>query len=411
MIAACAQTQATTMDQAASIWPVMDRLAAEAAEADLIVFPEANYPAYYLESAERYMQSDIERSDAVLDRYAKIAAKHSFWLVAGFIEEDGGRLYNSAVVFDRSGKKIGVARKNFLWDCDHQWYTSGDALSVFDTEFGRMGVLICADARIPEIPATLIGDGAQFIVQPTAWVNTTKVRRTYRNIQPDFLIRARAMEFGVPLLCSNKAGREGSVLEYVGQSRIVSADGKTLADAPLGGEHVIGAEVEFGTPRPPRLDIATRQRLMSSEPPHVPEQPGVVCTVKLRRSADAIAAAIESAGGRLARLKMADMACFAPARCHALDGAQVLLVEGRILDDTFVRTRAAENHVFVIVATDTAQMVVDPEGTIAWRRVDWQDSLKLDLAWADVKQFNPNTDMWAGRRVECYNLGAPETRA
>ena len=168
MIAACGQMQANTIDEAAGVWAVVERLASEAAEgaADLFVLPEVTYPAYYLESAERYRRPDIERSVAVRERFSTLAAKHHLWLVAGFVEEDGDRLYNSAAVFDRSGGLVGVARKNFLWDCDHEWFTAGEALSVFDSEFGRMGVLICADARVPEIPATLVNGGAQFIVQP-----------------------------------------------------------------------------------------------------------------------------------------------------------------------------------------------------------------------------------------------------
>jgi predicted amidohydrolase len=401
--------EATTMDQAADAWMVVERLAAKAADAgaDLFVLPELTYPAYYLESTERYMQSDIQRSPAVLERFSKLAAKHAFWIVVGFVEEDQGRLYNSAAVFDRQGRTTGIARKNFLWDFDHQWFTPGNSLSVFDTEFGKMGVLICADARVPEIPATLISDGARFIVQPTAWVNTSNVRRTYRNIQPDFLIRARATEFGVPFISCSKSGREAAALEYVGQSQIVSAQANVLAQAPLGGEHLIVAEVQPGPPHPLEFDEASRSRLLSTDPPYRPEQPAGKCTVRLREDIERIAAALEEARARPARLKVADLKSFALSRCPVLDGAAVLLIQGRILDDVLVRTRAAENRVFAIVASDAAHLVVDPDGTIAWRRTDWNDTLELDLGLANLKQFNPRTDMWTQRRVECYRLGAP----
>lgn len=406
MIAACAQMEATTMDQADGVWMNLEVLAAKAAEAsaDLLVLPELVYPAYFLESTERYMQPDIERSEKVLERLSKLAKKHGFWLVSGFVEECEGRLYNSAVVFDRKGSKIGTARKNFLWDCDHQWFTPGESLTVIETEFGGMGVLICADARVPEIPATLVTQGAQFIVQPTAWVNTSNVRRTYRNIQPDFLIRSRAMEFGTPFICCSKAGREGSVLEFIGLSQMVSAEGGVLAQAPLGGDHLITAEVSPADPHTIDMDDETRRRLLSSEPPFRPEQPGQKCTIRLRENADSIALMLESVGARPARMKVGELSHFGPARRHALDGAAVLVVEGRVMDDAMIRTRAAENRVFVIAASDMAQFVVDPDGNIAWRKGDWQDKLELDLASADLKQFNPHTDLWAQRRVESYRL-------
>jgi len=406
MIAACGQMEATTMDQAADVWEVVDRLAAQASEekADLFVLPETTYPAYYLESAERYMQPDIERSANVLERFSRLAAKHALWLVAGFVEEDQDRIYNSVAVFDRAGTQVGIARKNFLWDCDHQWFTPGDTLSVFDWDFGNMGVLICADARVPEIPATLVNDGAQLIVEPTAWVNTSKIRRTYRNAQPEFMIRARAMEFGVPFVCCSKAGWEGKDLEYVGQSQIVSAEGKVLAQAPIGGEHVVVAELTPCDSHAAEIDNVLRQRLLSTEPPFRPDKPGAMCTVNLRKNADAIATQLEAAGARVARLGVADLNSYAPSRCRALDGAQVLIAQGRVLDDTFARTRAAENRVFVIMASEEAHLVLDPDGVISWRRVDWQDTLELDFGQADIKQFNPNTNLWSQRRVECYHL-------
>jgi predicted amidohydrolase len=407
MIATCGQISATTMDQAPGVWNIVARLAhqAQQAAADLMVLPETTYPAYWLESPARYRRSDIERSEAVLARLSRVAAEHSFWLVAGFVEEESGRLFNSAAVFDRAGKHVGTARKNFLWDCDHRWFAAGDTLSVFDTEFGKMGVLICADARVPEIAATLAHDGAELIVQPTAWVNTSKVRRTYRNIQADFLIRARAMECGVPFVCSSKCGREGSVLEYVGQSQIVAADGSVLAKAAIGGDELITAKITPASSRPIQITELLRQRLLSTQPPYRAAQPGGKCTIPLKADVDAITAALTSAGARFTRSNAAELAGFTAARCAALDGAQVLLAEGRLIDDTMARARAAENRVFVIIASDKAYKVIDPDGAIAWREGDWSETLEIDLGLADVKQFTPDTDMWAGRRVASYRLG------
>jgi predicted amidohydrolase len=407
MIAACGQMTATTLDQAGSIWSLVAKLAQQAQEAnaDLLVLPEATYPAYWLESVERYMRPDIERSPAVLARLSRLAAKHAIWLVAGFVEEDSGRLFNSAAVFDRNGKHIGTARKNFLWDCDHRWFTPGETISAFDTEFGRMGLLICADARMPEISATLAHDGANLIVQPTAWVNTSKIRRTYRNIQADFLIRARAMECGLPFISCSKSGREGPALEYVGQSQIVSAAGRVLAKGEIGGDSLIVAETATATPLATHIDDKLLQRLLSPRPPFSASQPGGKCGIPLKAGLSAIAEALGKAGARATQLSVEDLAGFAAARCAALDGTQVLLAEGRLIDDIPARARAAENRVYVIIATDKAHKVIDPDGSIAWREGDWSDTQEIDLAQADLKQFTPETNMWTGRRVSSYRLG------
>jgi len=411
MIVSCGQMQAMTLAESAGVWQVVNRLANQAAQAgaDLLVLPETTYPAYWLKSATRYMQSDIERTPLVLDRFSKYASRHGFWLVVGFVEESGGKLYNSAAVFDRSGTVVGIARKSFLWDCDNRWFSPAEKLSVFDTEFGRMGVLICADARAPEIAATLACQGAQFMVLPTAWVNASKVRRVYRNIHPDFLIRARAMEFGVPFACVSKSGREGDFLEYVGQSRIVSADGATLAQAEIGGEQLITAEVTPSDPRSVKIADEVRKKLLSPEPPYRAATPGGRCVIQLRADADAIASSLQSHGARIAMIAASDLSTFAPVRCHALAGVQVVVAKGRLTDDTMARARAAENRVYVIVASEAAQFVIDPDGVVVWRQADDSQELELDLARSDDKQFTPATDLWSQRRVASYRLGELKT--
>ncbi len=406
MIVSCGQMQAMTLAESPGVWQVVDRLANQAAQAgsDLLVLPETTYPAYWLKSATRYMQGDIERAPVVIERFSKVASHHGFWLVVGFVEESEGKLFNSAMVLDRHGTLVGIARKSFLWDCDNRWFSPGERLSVFDTEFGRMGVLICADARAPEISATLACQGAQFMILPTAWVNASKVRRVYRNIHPDFLIRARAMEFGVPFACASKSGQEGDFLEYVGQSRIVSAEGRTLAHAEIGGDQLITAEVTPTEPKPPKMDDALLKRLLSSDPPYRAATPGGKFVLQLRADAESIEASLRSRGARVVHIAASELAGFATARGHTLAGTQVIVAKGRVLDDTFARARAAENRIYLIIASEAAQYVIDPDGGIAWRQADGSQEIELDLARSDVKQFTPATDLWEQRRVASYRL-------
>lgn len=410
MIIGCGQMEATTIDGAADAWPAVERIAAQARKAgvDLLVLPETTYPAYWLESRERYMLDDVERSAVVLERFGRVASEGGHWLVAGFVEEADGKLYNSAAVFDRSGDVVSVARKNFLWDCDHNWFSPGDKIRTIDTEFGRMGVLICADARVPEIAATLATDGAEFIVEPTAWVNTSGVRRVYRNIQPEFLIRCRAREFAVPFACASKAGREGTVLEYVGQSKIVAADGSETARAPEGGEHLIVAEMtpRQATVRP--IEETHRRRLLSNQSPFTPTGSGPQCKLSTKSDVSSLEASIRELGGRVVVVDAGELESFAPLRCAALDGAQAAIVRGGRVNDDLIRTRAAENCIFILVVDAAMMAVVDSAGTIIWRRADGDAVVDLELSRADVKQFTPDTHIWRQRNPRCYRLGAAQ---
>ncbi len=399
MLAAAGQIQALTIDEAAQVWPIVEHLAAEARRrgADLLVLPEATYPAYHLESVERYRRPDILRTAAVLDRLAALAAANRLGLVAGVVEEAGDRLHNSAAVFDRGGRLLGLARKHFLWDGDHDWFARGTTPAVFETEWGRMGVLICADARVPEIPASLAHLGAGFIAQPTAWVNTATEPGVRHNIQPEFLIEARAAEFGVPFVSADKAGREGAALEYVGQSRIVDAAGRLLAEAGPTGHELILAEIIPASPRPLRLSARCRARLRQG--PLSPAAPGVGPRVELPlpSAMDHAAAALTAAGARVGRIEAGELSGFGPARCLALDGIQAVLAEGDAPQVLFARARAAENRVFVLAGGRQCHLVVGPDGRILWNRGDRPATLTLDLAEADVKQFNPRTHLWAQR--------------
>jgi len=405
------------LDTADDVWPVVHQLAkqATAASADLLVLPETTYPAYWLESAERYRRDNIERTEAVLARLAKLAEKHGLGLVAGYVEEADDRLYNAAAVFDRAGRLVASARKQFMWDCDRQWFTPGDDSTVVETEFGHMGVQICADVRMPEITATLVADGSEFIVVPTAWVNASDIRRTYRNIQPEFLIRARAMEFGLPFVCCSKSGRETPTLEYVGQSQIVAADGRVLAEAPLGGDELAVAKIIPARPTMPNIQSSEIERLESTEPPVIADAAERRFTLNARHDAETIIAELQKAGVRVAQVPSAELDGFAPARCHALDGVQVLVATGRIIEDALARARAAENRMFVVItAGSEAQYVIDPGGTIVWRQADWGKTLELDLGRASEKAFTPTTDIWSQRLVGTYHLRCddrPTTRS
>ena len=82
--------------------------------------------------------------------------RQGIYLAAGSIPEvdEEGRVYNTAYVFDRGGRQIAKHRKMHLFDINvtgGQYFkesdtlTAGDQVTVFDSEFGKMGICICFD--------------------------------------------------------------------------------------------------------------------------------------------------------------------------------------------------------------------------------------------------------------------------
>ncbi len=408
---ACCQLEAKSMDSAADVWPALESLACDAAAtgAELMVLPEIAYPSYLLESTDRYWRDDIARSAVVVERFGNLAGRLGVWIVAGFVEERGDDLFNSAAVFDRTGTCLGIARKQFLWDCDNEWFKPGQESLVVDTPWRRMGVLICADLRMPEIAATLVARGAEFIVQPTAWVNAALGTGGYCNIQPEFLVRARALEFGVPFASCSKSGREQSRMGYVGQSMIVDSQGRTLAQAPIDGDAMVIAEI---TPAPgelPDLEDSVLDQLLADPHPNLPNDPERVISFDVSKGTRGFFDRLSSEGVRTGRLTTSQLETFAFARLLALQQHQVIVAFGGEPDVSLIRARAAENRVFLCVGEeDGVPIVIDPTGRVV-RPADGSTSIIIRPAEADSKRFTPATPIWEQRRVGTYRLSRCRT--
>ena len=396
--AAAGQMIAHTLAQREGVWAVMERLARQARQeqVDLLVLPECTYPAYWLESAATYRATDRLPHARTLERLSALAAESRLYLVCGFVEEAGDRLYNSAAVIDAGGRLIGVARKTFLWDCDNRWFTPGDRISVFDTPLGRLGVQICADARAPETTATLAAGGAELVAMPTAWVNGSKAPGQAWNIQPDFLIESRAREFGLPFVCADKAGPEGP-MHYVGQSLIVGADGCVLRRAAPTGEALMIADIVPARGRPAALTNAQRQRLLAAPREYPPTAEHGTLRVGVD-GFDAGSARSVIVDGQAAR-------SFVEIRIHALAGAQAVCVRDADDDLATLRARAAENRVFVLARSPAWCVIIAPDGALL--RTAPPDNVavcEVCLGDADLKRFTPETDLWTQRRTPCYRF-------
>lgn len=113
-----------------------------------------------------------------------LARQYGAYLSAGTVpERDGqGRIYNTAYVFDREGRQIAKHRKMHLFDIDvkggqrfreSDTLTPGGSVTVFDTEFGRMGLCVCFDIRFPELARLMVLQGARLVLVPAAFNSTT----------------------------------------------------------------------------------------------------------------------------------------------------------------------------------------------------------------------------------------------
>ena len=101
----------------------------------------------------------------------RLAKEHAIYLVAGITEKEGEQLYNTAVFLSPTGELLGKHRKINLVAGVEDMYRQGDAIRVYDTPMGKIGIDICADNLMPSI---MIGEsmakmGAKIILAPSAW--------------------------------------------------------------------------------------------------------------------------------------------------------------------------------------------------------------------------------------------------
>ncbi len=225
----------------------LDRIAHFAgihARADLLVVPELAVTGP-IDDCRQAAELAAVVPDDVTDRLRAIAARFEMYLLAGLVERDGERLYNSAVVVGPDGI-AGTYRKVHLTQCDKAWATPGDrGFATFDLPIGRVGVLIGYDALFPESCRSLALDGADLIACPSL-VDGPRVQAaaaTSIPFTPDIttgptddhfhLWRERAAENCTYLAFANGAA------PAMGWSGIFSAD-----DDPDREEHVLHGDGE-----------------------------------------------------------------------------------------------------------------------------------------------------------------------
>src|SRR5688572_28121853 len=206
LIVALLQLRAFDLAQHRAAWDDLlhhiDEAGALDPHPDLIVLPEASYPAYFLHSRATYDAAGVLPDSEVLGALAERAHRHGSAIVAGLVlhGEEGlaatGMLENASVLFAPEGTVQGRTAKSFLWHFDREWFAPGGRYPVFDVAGGHAGLLVCADARLPEIPRALAVGGAEVIVDCTAWVASGRDARELSSPQVDYLVPARAIENG-----------------------------------------------------------------------------------------------------------------------------------------------------------------------------------------------------------------------
>ncbi|TYP76582.1 carbon-nitrogen hydrolase family protein [Paenibacillus methanolicus] len=156
------------------------------------------------------------------------ARQYGYYIIASLFETEEDVLYNTAVLIDRAGRIAGKYRKTHIpLDEAELGVTPGDDYPVFDTDLGRIGILICWDCYFPEVARLLTLKGAELLVVPT---------------QGNTLIQslARAVDNGIHVVVAGMWGEN--------PSRIIDPEGNILAEISEQAHGVAIAEIDLDRP-------------------------------------------------------------------------------------------------------------------------------------------------------------------
>lgn len=214
----------------------------------LMVLPECAYPAYYISPLIVKNSLEFQKSTLELITEVKQRAKlYKCYIALGIVETDliKNIFYNSALLINPEGQEIGRFRKSYLWHFDSRWFCAGEQYPVIKTEFGKIGMFICSDGRLPEIVRCLSLQGADILLDLTNWVTSGFEKKTLTNPQVEYMIPTRALENRVWIIAANKVGMEAKSILYCGKSAVFAPDGHITKIASSSQEEILFYEISL----------------------------------------------------------------------------------------------------------------------------------------------------------------------
>jgi len=216
----------TNAEKCRQFEPLIQRAAEQ--KADLIVLPET---LTYFNSRRSMSDCAEPIPGESTDYFGTLAKKHDLYIVAGLLERDQHQVFNVAVLIGPDGKVVGKYRKVALPRTEiDAGVVAGDDYPVFETRFGKVGMMVCYDGFYPEVARELSNRGAEVIAFPVWGCNP-------------LLASARACENHVFVVSSTYTDVKANWMI----TAVFGRDGRPLAKAENWGDVVV-TEVNLSQP-------------------------------------------------------------------------------------------------------------------------------------------------------------------
>ena len=230
--------------------------------AALIATPE-NTTLMAPDGGAKLERSFDEAHDPALPKFSALAEELGVWLLIGSlaIKVSETKTANRSFLIDPKGRIAARYSKIHLFDVDlpsgekyreSNTVAGGDAATLAETPFGKIGMTICYDLRFPHLYRSLSKSGASMLTVPSAFTETTGKAHWH------VLLRARAIENGAYVLAPAQGGTHANGRKTYGHSLIVAPWGEILAEA--GTEPgVITADIDLAAVTDARTRVPSLQ--------------------------------------------------------------------------------------------------------------------------------------------------------
>lgn len=220
--AAVIQLQPKLGDREATTNRALELVRAAAREgAKLVVLPELFPTGYDPPVASKEPES--VKNGTISFKLQEECKRRDMWIVGSIAERSdtpGGKPHISTFLAAPEGVSE-PQRKLHLWHEDRDFFAPGSRTKVWSSRLGRLGSVICYDLEFPEVSRSLAVKGAHILCVQGAF---------YAQEQWDLYTRVRAMENACWVLAANHVGPAPHGKKWCGRSRIVSSEGKVVAE-------------------------------------------------------------------------------------------------------------------------------------------------------------------------------------